>query len=88
MSELERLRLSPMRVSGRVMELALDRALQVRGLRADAVRRRPCPDRAHIRYSERRGSNAERVGLVELRPRWGDHHFGLGGLGVLSGRVR
>ncbi|MGP3948859.1 hypothetical protein [Streptomyces sp. 7N604] len=32
MSELERLRLGPMRVSGRAMELALDRAREVQGL--------------------------------------------------------
>ncbi|MEU3534231.1 hypothetical protein AB0E70_21950 [Streptomyces murinus] len=37
MSELERLRLGPMRVSGKAMELALDRAREVRGLRAGAV---------------------------------------------------
>ncbi|MFB7557973.1 DUF4158 domain-containing protein [Streptomyces brevispora] len=36
-SELERLRLGPMRVSGRAMELALDRAREVRGPGAGAV---------------------------------------------------
>lgn len=36
-SELERLRLGPMRVSGKAMELALDRAREVRGLGAGAV---------------------------------------------------
>jgi hypothetical protein len=47
-SELERLRLVPMRVSGRGMELALDRALEVRDLRRRG-RRRMCPDRARVR---------------------------------------
>ncbi|WDO05592.1 hypothetical protein ME763_07935 [Streptomyces murinus] len=37
MSVLERLRLGPMRVSGKAMELALDRAREVRGLGAGAV---------------------------------------------------
>ncbi|MEK8174158.1 DUF4158 domain-containing protein [Streptomyces sp. M19] len=36
-SELERLRLGPTRVSGKAMELALDRAREVRGLGAGAV---------------------------------------------------
>ncbi|ASQ97853.1 hypothetical protein [Streptomyces sp. 11-1-2] len=36
-SEPERLRLGPMGVSGRAMELALDRAREVRGLGAGAV---------------------------------------------------
>ncbi|WP_432742721.1 hypothetical protein H7827_03975 [Streptomyces sp. JH002] len=36
-SELERLRLGPMRVSGKAMEPALDRAREVRDLRAGAV---------------------------------------------------
>ncbi|WP_416486111.1 hypothetical protein [Streptomyces sp. CL12] len=36
-SELEWLRLGPMRVSGKDMELALDRAREVRGLGAGAV---------------------------------------------------
>ncbi|MFB6958374.1 DUF4158 domain-containing protein [Streptomyces sp. NPDC056309] len=36
-SELERLRLGPIRVSGKAMELALDRAREVRGLGAGAV---------------------------------------------------
>ena len=36
-SELERLRLGPMRVSGKAMQLALDRAREVRGLGAGAV---------------------------------------------------
>ncbi|WP_330259935.1 hypothetical protein OG586_29000 [Streptomyces murinus] len=36
-SELERLRLGPMRVSGKAMELALDRAREARGLGTGAV---------------------------------------------------
>ncbi|GGT22425.1 hypothetical protein GCM10010271_27270 [Streptomyces kurssanovii] len=42
-SELERLRLGPMRVSGKAMELALDRAREVRGLGAGAVDVRRVP---------------------------------------------